>query len=88
MELVEVAGLEPATPCLQSKLENAMWLSRLAFTYVAMHGFRGVFSGVCSQFLSNIFLTLTFCLTVVSGPTAFLRVVKHYHTCGKLGPYA
>src|SRR5882762_8481138 len=36
---VDVAGTEPATPCLQSKLRNAMWLSRLAFTYVVVHGF-------------------------------------------------
>src|SRR6267154_4060954 len=35
---VDVAGTEPATPCLQSKLRNAMWLSRLAFTYVVVHG--------------------------------------------------
>jgi hypothetical protein len=32
--LVDVAGIEPAPPCLQSKLKNAMWLYRLAFTYV------------------------------------------------------
>jgi hypothetical protein len=32
--LVDVAGIEPATPCLQSKLKNAMWFYRLAFTYV------------------------------------------------------
>jgi hypothetical protein len=32
--LVDVAGIEPATPCLQSKLKNAMWLYRLSFTYV------------------------------------------------------
>jgi len=32
--MVDVAGIEPATPCLQSKLIIAMWLYRLAFTYV------------------------------------------------------
>ena len=37
--MVDVAGLEPATPCLQSKFRNAMWLFRLAFTYVLEHGF-------------------------------------------------
>jgi hypothetical protein len=37
--LVDVAGIEPATPCLQMKFENAMWLLFLAFTYVAVHGF-------------------------------------------------
>ena len=38
--MVDVTGFEPATPCLQSKLENAMWLSRLPFTYVVLSGFR------------------------------------------------
>jgi len=38
--MVDVAGIEPATPCLQSKLRNAMWLFRLAFTYVLYDGFR------------------------------------------------
>ncbi len=38
-ELVDVAGIEPATPCLQSKCGNTMWLHRLAFTYVLHHGF-------------------------------------------------
>ncbi len=38
--LVDVTGIEPATPCLQSKLQNAMWLYRLAFTYVLHDGFR------------------------------------------------
>jgi hypothetical protein len=32
--MVDVAGIEPATSCLQSKLKNAMWFYRLAFTYV------------------------------------------------------
>jgi hypothetical protein len=32
--MVEVVGLEPPAPCLQSKLIIAMWLYRLAFTYV------------------------------------------------------
>jgi hypothetical protein len=38
--MVDVTGFEPATPCLQSKLRNAMWLFRLAFTYVLYDGFR------------------------------------------------
>ena len=37
--LVDVTGIEPATPCLQSKCGNAMWLLRLAFTYVLHDGF-------------------------------------------------
>ena len=37
--LVDVAGIEPATPCLQMNFKNAMWLSFLAFTYVVVHGF-------------------------------------------------
>jgi hypothetical protein len=39
--LVDVAGIEPATPCLQSIARNTMWLILLAFTYVIYHGFRG-----------------------------------------------
>jgi hypothetical protein len=38
-KLVDVAGIEPATPCLQMRFKNAMWLSFLAFTYVVVHGF-------------------------------------------------
>jgi hypothetical protein len=38
-KLVDVTGIEPVTPCLQSKCENAMWLYRLAFTYVMKLGF-------------------------------------------------
>jgi hypothetical protein len=37
--LVDVAGIEPATPCLQMRFKNAMWLSFLAFTYVVVDGF-------------------------------------------------
>jgi hypothetical protein len=37
--LVDVAGIEPATPCLQMNFKNATWLSFLAFTYVVVHGF-------------------------------------------------
>jgi hypothetical protein len=33
-KLVDVAGIEPATPCLQSIARNTMWLILLAFTYV------------------------------------------------------
>ena len=33
-KMVDVTGIEPATPCLQSKLGNTMWLILLAFTYV------------------------------------------------------
>jgi hypothetical protein len=29
-----VTGIEPVTPCLQSKLGNTRWLILLAFTYV------------------------------------------------------
>jgi hypothetical protein len=32
--LVDVRGIEPLTPCLQSKPGNTMWLILLAFTYV------------------------------------------------------
>ena len=42
---MDVAGIEPATPCLQSKLVNTMRLSRLAFTYVVLHGFRRCLAG-------------------------------------------
>ena len=42
---MDVTGIEPATPCLQNKLENAMWLSRLAFTYVVLPGFRWCLAG-------------------------------------------
>jgi hypothetical protein len=38
-KLVDVTGIEPATPCLQSKCENTIWLHRLAFTYVLHYGF-------------------------------------------------
>ncbi len=38
-KLVDVAGIEPATPCLQMRTENTMWLSFLAFTYVVIDGF-------------------------------------------------
>jgi hypothetical protein len=37
--LVDVAGIEPATPCLQMRFENAMWLFFLVFTYVVVHRF-------------------------------------------------
>ena len=37
---MDVGRLELPTPCLQSKLRNAMWLFRLAFTYVLYDGFR------------------------------------------------
>ncbi len=43
--LVDVAGLEPAAPCLQSKLRNTMWLFRLAFNYVVVHGAGGCLAG-------------------------------------------
>jgi hypothetical protein len=33
-ELVDVTGIEPVTPCLQSKQGSTMWLILLAFTYV------------------------------------------------------
>ena len=33
-EVVDVTGIEPVTPCLQSKQGNIMWLILLAFTYV------------------------------------------------------
>ncbi len=33
-KLVDVTGIEPATPCLQSIVRNTMWLILLAFTYV------------------------------------------------------
>jgi hypothetical protein len=35
-----VTGIEPVTPCLQSKLGNDTSLFRLAFIYVAYYGFR------------------------------------------------
>jgi len=31
---VDVTGIEPVTPCLQSNPRNTMWLILLAFTYV------------------------------------------------------
>ncbi len=34
IKLVDVTGIEPVTPCLQSKPGNTMWLILLAFTYV------------------------------------------------------
>jgi hypothetical protein len=39
--VVDVTGIEPVTPRLQSKLKNVMWLILLAFTYVMEHGLRG-----------------------------------------------
>ena len=36
---MDVAGIEPATPCLQMRTENTMWLSFLAFTYVVIVSF-------------------------------------------------
>ena len=39
MELVDVAGLEPATPYLQSYPKNSKKLVRLVFTYVVVLGF-------------------------------------------------
>jgi hypothetical protein len=38
---VDVTGIEPVTPCLQSNPRNIMWLILLAFTYVMKHRFRG-----------------------------------------------
>jgi hypothetical protein len=38
---VDVTGIEPVTPCLQSNPRNIMWLILLAFTYVMQHGFSG-----------------------------------------------
>jgi len=32
--MVDVTGIEPVTPCLQSNPRNIMWLILLAFTYV------------------------------------------------------
>jgi integrase len=32
--VVDVTGIEPVTPCVQSNPRNIMWLVRLAFTYV------------------------------------------------------
>ncbi len=32
-KLVDVRGIEPLTPCLQSNPRNIMWLILLAFTY-------------------------------------------------------
>ena len=39
-ELVEVAGIEPATPCLQSEKTNSILLVRLALFCVLVPGFR------------------------------------------------
>jgi hypothetical protein len=33
-KMVDVTGIEPVTPCLQSNPRNTMWLILLAFTYV------------------------------------------------------
>ena len=54
--LVDVTGIEPVTPCLQSKQESTMWLILLAFTYVTQHGFRGVW-GLLFPFCSQILRT-------------------------------
>jgi hypothetical protein len=34
-KMVNVTGIEPVTPCLQSDPRSIMWLILLAFTYVA-----------------------------------------------------
>ena len=39
MELVDVAGLEPATPCLQSRKTKSILLVRLALFCVLVPGF-------------------------------------------------
>ena len=39
MELVDVAGLEPATPCLQSATTKSILLVRLALFCVLVPGF-------------------------------------------------
>jgi hypothetical protein len=36
----KIGGRDRVRTCLQSKLQNAMWLYRLAFTYVLHDGFR------------------------------------------------
>jgi len=36
--LVDVAGIEPATPCFAMNFKNAMWLFFLAYTYVVVRG--------------------------------------------------
>jgi hypothetical protein len=36
---VEVTGIEPVTPCFQSRFNETMWLFLLTFTYVVVHGF-------------------------------------------------
>ena len=36
---MDVAGIEPATPCLQSSEIKSMLLARLALFYVSVHGF-------------------------------------------------
>ena len=55
--LVDVTGIEPVTPCLQSKLESAMSLSRLAFTYVVLPGLSRCLAGfvpeVAPEFARN-----------------------------------
>jgi hypothetical protein len=37
--MVDVTGIEPATPCLQSYSRNVKLLVRLAFTYVVVLDF-------------------------------------------------
>jgi len=39
IRVVDVAGIEPATPCLQSIRENTMLMARLALSCVLYHGF-------------------------------------------------
>jgi len=50
--LVDVAGIEPATPCFAMNFKNAMWLFFLAYLYAVVRGFGGVWH----HFVPDLFL--------------------------------
>ena len=51
--LVDVAGIEPATPCLQSNFRKAKQLARLAFNYVVVSDFLRCLAGFVPRLFPN-----------------------------------
>jgi hypothetical protein len=45
-KLVDVTGIEPVTPCLQSSEIKSMLLARLALFYVSVHGFVPILAAI------------------------------------------
>jgi hypothetical protein len=44
--MVDVTGIEPVTPCLQSSEIKSMLLARLALFYVSVHGFVPILAAI------------------------------------------